>query len=529
MLKISNIKVSAVHKNVSLSAFAAKILHTKESSILSVKILRKSVDSRKKSNISFVYTIAVDIKDEDKILLRIKDKNVSKYIDESYSFPYMDVKAKHMPVVVGMGPAGLFAALSLAEAGVPCIILERGKPVDQRTADVLSFWENGTLNESSNVQFGEGGAGTFSDGKLNTGVNDKRIAYVFKRFCEFGAPKEIEYLAKPHIGTDKLKTVVKNMRQHLISLGCDIRFEHKFESLTAENGKLKSISVSHNGKFYDIETENLILAVGNSARDTFRTLYKSGVKMCGKNFAVGVRIEHLQKNINLAQYGEAATLGTLPASDYKLAVHLDSGRSVFTFCVCPGGSVVAAASEHGRLVTNGMSEFARDKENINGGLLVNIETSDFNDEVLGGIEFQEKLEEKAFLSGGGKYHAPAQLVSDFLSKRPSETKKTVTPSYMPGVKFCNLWDVLPDFICQSIAEALPLMDKKINGFAGDDAVLTAVETRSSSPVRILRDENFTANINGIFPCGEGAGFAGGITSASVDGIKCAEMLCKSLQ
>lgn len=528
MLKISNIKIPASRGSIAIYPAAAKILNIPSENITNLKILRKSVDSRKKPEIFYIYTIAVDIKNEDKVFSKCRNKNVIKYRKKQYAFPFSGINTEHRPIIVGMGPAGIFAALSLAEAGIPCTILERGKQVEKRTADIAAFWEKGILNESSNVQFGEGGAGTFSDGKLTTGVNDERISYVFRRFIEFGAPEDIAYLAKPHIGTDNLKIIVKNIREYLISLGCDIKFEHKLEEIKVINGNLKSIRISHGCENYEMQTDCLILAIGNSARDTFRMLYDSNVAMSPKSFAVGVRIEHLQKNIDLAQYGEAATLGTLPASDYKLAVHLDSGRSVFTFCVCPGGSVVAASSEVGRVVTNGMSEYARDKKNINGGLLIGIDPSDFENKTLGGIKFQEFLEKSAFIGGGENYCAPAQLVSDFLKNKPSTEAKSVRPSYLPGVNFCNLWDVLPEFVCRALADALPMMDKKIHGFADGDAVLTAVETRSSSPVRIERDECFVSSISGIYPCGEGAGFAGGITSASVDGIKCAEKVCSRI-
>lgn len=521
MLKVTNIKIPAYY-DIGLNELAAASLGVPEHEIKSVKILRLSVDSRKKPDIFRVYTLAVEVENEARFNSRSPD--ITPYSPSRYSFPYENVNFDLPPVIVGAGPAGLFAALSLAEAGVKCVLIERGRPVERRVEDVRRFWETAELDESSNVQFGEGGAGTFSDGKLNTGVNDPRIPYIFERFVNFGAPDEITYLSKPHIGTDRLRAVVKNMRSRLISLGCDVRFETKLTGLMIENGHISGVEVSSPDGKYVINTRHVILAPGNSARDTFRMLHSRGVPMSPKSFAVGVRIEHLQRDVDLAQYGEAATLGTLPASGYKLAVHLPSGRSVFTFCVCPGGRVVAAASERDGVVTNGMSEHARAEKNINGGLLVGVSPDDFGGTLFGGMEFQEKLERAAYAYGGG-YTAPAQLVGDFLENRPSVCAGGVSPSYKPGVRFGNLREVLPDFITDALAEALPLMDRKIRGFASKDAVLTAVETRSSSPVRIDRGADMQSEILGLFPCGEGAGFAGGITSSAVDGIKCAEAVC----
>ncbi len=524
MIKITGIRIKAGLGDGGLKKAAARALGLRESDILNLKILKKSIDSRKKPEIYFVYSVAAKLKDEKRVRFA---KNVSPYSQKLYSFPTAE-NIREQAVVVGMGPAGLFAALSLAEAGIKCTVLERGRPVEQRTGDVERFWRTGALDESSNVQFGEGGAGTFSDGKLSTGVNDIRIPYVFRRFAEFGAPSDIEYLSAPHIGTDNLKTVVANMRRRLLELGCDIRFTSRLCCIDCAGGSLTGITVEHAGKKYSMPCKCLILAPGNGARDTFRMLYEKGVKLSAKSFAVGVRIEHLQRDIDTAQYGEAATLGTLPASNYKLAAHIPGGRSVFTFCVCPGGQVVAAASENGRLVTNGMSEYARDLENINGGLLVGVTPEDYPGSPLAGIDLQISLEEAAYKAGGGRFIAPAQLVGDFLNKRTSTSAGKVTPSYRPEVCFCNLWNVLPEFICSAIAEALPEMDRKIRGFASPDAVLTAVETRSSCPVRIDRDGDFSSSVKGLFPCGEGAGYAGGITSAAVDGIKCAEMACRYL-
>lgn len=527
MLKISNIKIPARYGSDKITYFASKMTGLPESLLKLNKILKLSIDSRRKPEVYKIYSAAFECKNEGAVLAR-KIKNVSLYSEQQYQFPYSEIKSDLRPVIVGFGPAGIMAALVLTEAGFKPIVIERGYDADSRTKDVETFFSTGILNTSSNVQYGEGGAGMFSDGKLTTGINDKRISFVFSQFVRFGAPEDILYLAKPHIGTDKLKEMIKNIRNYLISLGCDIRFGHKLIGFNCSKGAVKSVAVESEGSTYNIDTDAVILAIGNSARDTFRLVEKSGIKMEPKSFAVGVRIEHLQKDIDVAQYGEAATLGTLPASDYKLAVHLEDGRGVFTFCVCPGGYVVAAASENGGVVTNGMSYYARNNENINGGLLVSVTPEDFKNELFGGMEFQRDLEHRAFLAGGSDYSAPAQLVGDFLNKVPTKNVGTVIPSYKPKITFCNLWDVLPEFICTSLAKAITEMDNKIKGFSNENAVLTAVETRSSSPVRILRDSDGMSSLKGIFPCGEGAGYAGGITSASVDGIKSAELLCSYL-
>ena len=456
---------------------------------------------------------------------RCRSRHVSKAEKQHYAPPHPIAAPAVPPIVVGAGPAGLFAALLLAEAGAKPILLERGQAVEQRQEDVRRFWESGVLDTASNVQFGEGGAGAFSDGKLNTGTKDPRHRYILHRLVEFGAPEEILYDAKPHVGTDKLHIVLVNLRKRLIEYGADIRFGHQLTDLHIDGGSISSVTVRSKDGDYTLPCQQLLLAPGHSARDTFAMLHERGIPMQPKAFAVGVRIEHRQKDIDAAQYREFAGHPALPASSYKLACHLPNGRGVFSFCVCPGGQVVAAASEEDRLVTNGMSEFARDKENINGGLLVNVNPEDFGGEgPLAGVEFQRKLEHAAYLAGGGGYAAPAQKVGDFLRGVPSAAAGAVTPSYLPRVTWTDLNECLPAFVAESLREALPILEQKLPGFAAEDAVLTAVESRSSSPLRIIRDEKGLSPVSGLFPCGEGAGYAGGILSAAADGMRQAEQV-----
>lgn len=487
--------------------------------ISDLRIVKKSVDARKKDNVVFVWAVEFfcdEELDENNDLIKVQK-------DEELNFEQYHWNKKGRPVVVGSGPSGMMAGLCLAEMGAKPIIIERGDSVDVRKSKVDRFWSEGVLDINSNVQFGEGGAGTFSDGKLMTGIKkDKFVAKVIKEFIENGAPDEISYLAKPHIGTDNLVNMVKNIRAKIARLGGEYRFREKLVDIDIENEELKAVIIEkEDGSLYKIDTHYLFLGVGHSARDTFRMLYNKGVKMEQKPFAVGCRIEHKQKDINLSQYGRKfCNCPYLGASDYKLAVHLDDNCSVYTFCMCPGGVVVGATSVEGGVVTNGMSEFKRDKENANAAVLVNVDERDFGSKhPLAGIEFQEKLEKKAFELGGGNYFAPVQKVGDFIKGRKTTKLGKVNPSYLPGVKCSDFRELFSKSLYEALQKGVYLMNNKLKGFSIDDAVLTAVESRSSSPVRIIRNENYEANIKGIYPIGEGAGYAGGITSASADGVK----------
>ena len=491
--------------------------------LLEYHIRRKSVDARKRGGVFFVYTVDAEVDgDESKFVNPGQGVSLARSLE--YRRPTSG-KCSRRPVIIGTGPCGLFAGLILAEAGFAPLLLERGKPAKQRAKDVALFWKNGTLDENSNVQFGEGGAGTFSDGKLTTQIKDRqnRCRKVLEEFVAAGAPDEILYLAKPHIGTDVLVKVVSNLREKIISLGGEVRFESHVTELIIENAGVKGLSLS-NGKQIDADT--VIAAIGHSARDTFRQFYDKGVMCQQKPFSIGARIEHPQKFIDKAQYGKFAGNPALGHADYKLVHHCHDGRGVYTFCMCPGGSVIGASSEPGMVVTNGMSTFARNAENANSALLVGVRPADFaSDHPLAGIEFQRKWETAAFKLAGSCYNAPVQRVEDFLSGRPSVKTGSVKPSYTPSVCCCDISHCLPSFAVNAMRQALPELDKKIHGFAMDDAILTAPETRSSSPVRIVRNEFFeSVNTAGLYPAGEGAGYAGGIISAAVDGIKVAESI-----
>lgn len=530
LLKISGLKLPLGFKEAQVKAAAAKKLRLPERAMGEVRLVKKSVDARKKDSVHFVCAIEAEVDcDERRLLAKIKDNSVQKAVPYKYELPVAK-PLERRPVVVGLGPAGLFAGLILAQCGQKPIILERGLPVDERQRSVELFWNERRLDPESNVQFGEGGAGAFSDGKLTTGTGDSRIRKVLEELVAAGAPEEILYEAKPHVGTDKLPTVVKNIRERIISLGGEVRFSTRVTGFRLKNGKLCGLETECGGKPDFVECEKAVLAVGHSARDVFEKLHYLNLPMLPKAFSVGARIEHPSALINRAQYGEFASHPSLGAADYKLSCHLANGRGVYTFCMCPGGYVTGAASEQGGVVTNGMSCYARDGANSNAALLVGVTPEDFgSDSPLAGIEFQRKIERAAFTLGGGDYTAPAQRVADFLEKVPSTSFGEVVPTYQPGVAAGSIDGCLPDFVTDAMRQALPVLARQLCGFDNGDAVLTAPETRSSSPVRVLRDENYQSPMAaGLYPCGEGAGYAGGIVSAAVDGIRCAEavMLCE---
>jgi len=533
MIRLSGISMPLEYTQESLKMQIAEKLNLKVCDIKDVLLVKRSVDARKRNDIKFNLSVDVSVnKDENEIVNLCSSSNVKIQKETSYAYPKFTGKVKLRPVVVGCGPAGLFAALTLAKAGLCPILLERGANIETRQQDVENFRNTGVLNVSSNVQFGEGGAGTFSDGKLNTGIKDLRCRLILEELagtCEDHSLDHILWQAKPHVGTDKLRNAVVGLRKQICGLGGEIRFNSKVTDIIVDDTVLKGLIVSTDDKVYEIECDKAIFAIGHSARDTMEMLFKRGMVMSQKPFAVGVRIEHPRSMIDKSQYGDFANHPRLGAAEYKLSCKPDGKRGVYTFCMCPGGVVIAAASEKGGVGVNGVSGFSRSDINANSALLVGVGPGDYgSDHPLAGIEFQRILEKRAFEIGGGNYKAPVQLVGDFLNTMPSKKLGNVFPSYRPGFSLCNLDDLFPNFISDSLRAGLPLLARQLNGFAMYDAVMTGVESRSSSPVRILRDERGESVIKGIYPCGEGAGYAGGIMSAAVDGVKCAEWVIESM-
>ena len=531
MIRINELKLPLNHSDADLPAAICTRLKLQPEQLRQFTVFKRGVDARKKSDIQLTYTLDVDTDHNARVLAAFsKDEQIRPSPDTSYKFvAKAPASLTERPIVIGLGPCGLFAGLLLAEMGFNPIILERGKEVRERTKDTFGFWRKKPLNTESNVQFGEGGAGTFSDGKLYSQVKDPKHygRKVMSEFVKAGAPEEIMYVSKPHIGTFKLVTMVEKMRARIIELGGDIRFSSRVDDILRDGEQLTGVRLSDGT---ELHSRYVVLAVGHSARDTFEMLYQRGVYIEAKPFSVGFRIEHRQSMIDECRYGASAGHPLLGAADYKLVHHGSNNRTVYSFCMCPGGTVVAAASEEGRVVTNGMSQYSRNERNANSAIVVGIDPErDYPGHPLAGIELQRKLEAQAFVLGGSNYDAPAQRVGDFLAGVPSTEFGDVLPSYTPGVKLTDLSNVLPDFVIAAIREAIPAFDKQIKGFARDEGLLTGVETRTSSPICIKRGADYQSlNTKGLFPAGEGAGYAGGILSAGIDGIKVAEAVALAM-
>lgn len=523
MIRVRQIKVEIAKDNdLEIKRKIGKKLRINNEDIISYEINKKAIDARDKEKIYYVYEVDVILKNEEEVLEHNQGIDVLKTPDENYYLPNPgNEKLNTRPIVVGAGPAGLFASFILAEAGYKPLIIERGKMIDERVKDVDIFWQTGFLNEESNVQFGEGGAGTFSDGKLNTLIKDKRKlgVKVFDTFISCGAPKEIKYEHNPHIGTDKLRIVVKNMREKIIKMGGEFRYSTKLSDLKLDNGKIRSIIVNDDE---EIKCDVLVLALGHSARDTFELLLEKGMDIQNKAFAMGIRIMHRQDMINENQYGKWANM--LPNASYKLTYTTSKKRGVYSFCMCPGGYVVNASSTHNQLVINGMSNYKRDTIEANSAIIVNISQDDYGTGILDGVKFQQKMESLAFNLGNGKI--PIQTLKDFKNNEESKKIGSVKPIVKGDYKLTNIRTILPEFMVESLLEAIDAFDKKIHGFASNDALIAAIESRTSSPIRMVRNEEGMSNIQGIYPTGEGAGYAGGITSSAIDGIKIAEEIIK---
>jgi len=530
MIRITELRLPIDHAPEALEAAILNRLNLPAQDFIRFEVFKRSYDARKNVALSFIYTVDLSVKKEEAILKKFDgDIHIRPSPDTSYHFkakaPESIATGQSLrPVVIGFGPCGIFAALVLAQMGFRPIVLERGKKVRERTQDTWGLWRKNVLNPESNVQFGEGGAGTFSDGKLYSQIKDPKFygRKVIHEFVKAGAPPEILYVAKPHIGTFRLVGVVEKMRQEIIELGGEIRFSQKVIGFDITDEQIQGVKIEGHD---DLPANHVVLALGHSARDTFKALHEAGVFMEAKPFSVGFRIEHPQSLIDKARLGPHAGNTLIGAADYKLVHHAKNGRSVYSFCMCPGGTVVAATSEPNRVVTNGMSQYSRNERNANAGIVVGITPDDYPGGPLAGLEFQRAIESKAFVLGGGTYEAPGQLVGDFLEGKPSSEFGSVLPSYKPGVHLTDLAESLPAYAIEAIREAIPAFEKQIKGFSMKDAVLTGVETRTSSPLRITRGSNFQSlNIKGLYPAGEGAGYAGGILSAGVDGIKVAEAL-----
>ena len=525
-IKINNIILSLNEDLELVKGKALKKLGLNDNDIRDFKIIKESIDARKKSSIKFNYAVELNCDNEAKVVALANSNDIKiETIKYNADFKFGTKKPEHRPIIIGMGPAGIFAGLLMAKKGYRPIIIERGEKVEERTKTVNEFWKSGVLNQESNVQFGEGGAGAFSDGKLTTRIKDSRCDFITEELVKAGAPEEIMYMGKPHIGTDILKVVLKNIRNQIIDLGGEVLCSSKLEDLIIEGKALKGIVI--NGE--EIPCETLILAIGHSSRDTYEMLLHREVSMESKPFAIGVRIEHPQALIDESQYGNFAGHKRLKAADYKLAYTSEKlNRSIYSFCMCPGGEVVAAASEHNRLVINGMSNYKRNKKNANSALVVSVGPKDFQgSSPLNGMEFQRHYESLAYKLGGGAFNAPVQLAADFLKDRLSTNIGSVTPSYTPGYELKDLRKTLPYYVVVALKEGLISFDKKIRGFASKDAVMTGIETRTSAPIRIDRNENLqSTSVKGIYPAGEGAGYAGGIISSAVDGLKVAESIMK---
>ncbi|MBV2130854.1 NAD(P)/FAD-dependent oxidoreductase [Arsukibacterium indicum] len=531
MLRLTEIKLPLNHDEKALTAAILSKLQINAEQLHSFTVFKRGFDARKKTDIQLIYTLDLEVENEAQLLATFaSDQHVKPSPDTSYKFvARAPAELAERPIVIGLGPCGLFAGLLLAQMGFKPIILERGKEVRERTKDTFGFWRGKALNPESNVQYGEGGAGTFSDGKLYSQVKDPKHygRKVMSEFVAAGAPEEIMYVSKPHIGTFKLVAMVEKMRAKIIELGGEIRFSSKVEKLHIDNGQLTGLTLASGEQLH---SKHVVLAVGHSARDTFQMLYDQGVHIEAKPFSIGFRIEHEQSMIDECRFGPNAGNPILGAADYKLVHHCSNNRTVYSFCMCPGGTVVAAASEPGRVVTNGMSQYSRHERNANSAIVVGIDPErDYPGHPLAGIALQRQLEEQAFKVGGESYHAPAQLIGDFLKGRASAGLGEVKPSYTPGITLTDLTQVLPDFAIAAIREAIPAFDRQIKGFAKADGLLTGVETRTSSPICIKRGSDYQSiNVRGLYPAGEGAGYAGGILSAGIDGIKVAEALALAM-